>query len=520
MEIKGPCSPISSLPDELLGSIFELFRTEPIRGKDEGHKAWWTSIMLVCRLWRDVLLNTPLLWTGILFHRIDLVELMLQRSKTAPISIYHDFSLNYMRSAGHEEAVRDVLEHHIHHAREVDLSAPTLTFFDITKILRKPAPELTDLRLICVGGFGSGYKECSITRDLLAESAPRLRSISLRGICIPLDSALISPKLCHLSLNDILRQQSFPAEQLVHLLRDLPLLETLRIQYSHEGAHSFTEKQIEAYPLPEEPIVLSKLSTLTFCATAKYTVTVMRNIVISPGAETTFWILPSKIITSFLPHYIGLDPAITPWNSLYIFSNNVGLQVSAYVENDETGGVQAAAQSSVYREDQAPFSLFAPARSDMQYRILSQILTSIPLGSIRNLMIEIPDTKQFDMPFELADWNSLFAPFKSVVSLRIWDCNRNDDISLSIEPGLRDRMMEAVENYDSAEPRFTTLKHLHLRLGGLRGESARSRRPSLWEAGWYNDLVDYRAQAGVPLDTYTIEGYPVHEEELEEWFHG
>lgn len=519
MELKGPCSPVSSLPGELLASIFDLCRTEPIRGKDEGYKAWWTSIVLVCRQWRDVLLDSPLLWTGILFHRIDLAELMLQRSKNAPISIYHDFSLDYTHSAGHEDAVQYALEHHIYHAGEVDLSAPTLTFFDIAKLLRKPAPELTTLRLICVGGIGTGYTKGLITRDLLAESAPRLRSISLRGICIPLDSALLSPKLCHLSLNDILPQQSFSAEQLVYLLRDLPLLETLRIQYSREGAHSFTEKQIEAYPIPEAPIVLSKLSTLAFCATTKYTVTVMRNIVIPPCAKTTFQILPSKVVSSFLPHYIGIDPDMTPWRSLYIYCQPYGLEILAYTDNDENGCVKngTVPASRVNREDNASFSLFALAKAHMQYRILSQILNNMPLDNICSLMIEIPDTKKFDIPFDMADWNSLFAPFKSVVSLKVWDYNENDDVPFAIEPGLRNRAVDELEDYDDAEPRFTTLKHLHLHLAARPLIEPGSSRSSLGNVPWFNELVDYRRHFGMPLDTYTIDGRRVLEEELDEW---
>lgn len=454
---------------------------------------------------------------------------MLQRSQDAPISIFHDFSIDYIRSASHEESIRNALEQHIHHIGDINLIAPPLTFSALVNLLHRPAPELINLRLICTGAIDEGYIRDSQRDDLFVNNAPCLRTIALRGVIIPLDSALLSPQLTELSLYDIVPQVSFPAGQLVHVLGTLPKLKILRIQYSNPVQRLFSEVELNRYSFPDDPVVLANLRILVFCATARYTATVMRHIAIPSDAETTFEILPSKVSTSFIPHFIGFGSSGTPWNSLYIEQRNHGMVISAYME-DVDGEVEA----KTYEEDQdlrvpmpftfrpeesreraPPFTVLLSVGTRLQYFILPQLLQNLPLDGIRILTIEIPDMRNLDRPLRTKDWNALFAPFKNVVALRIWDGHENDDVPIGIEPGLRSRQPpDEVENYDNAEPRFVGLSHIHIHIpNGINYYEAELMNL----APWFNELVYYRRQSGTMQGTYSINGYIVDDEDLEDW---
>ncbi|KAL6304393.1 hypothetical protein BKA93DRAFT_733263 [Sparassis latifolia] len=84
-------SPIQRLPNELLASIFVI----GVLDGEEEDSLMMSTLMLVCRYWREVALGTPVLWSRIVAgtrHSLDRVRLKLDRSKSAPLYICVDFS--------------------------------------------------------------------------------------------------------------------------------------------------------------------------------------------------------------------------------------------------------------------------------------------------------------------------------------------------------------------------------------------------------------------------------------------
>ncbi|KAJ3542575.1 hypothetical protein NMY22_g3458 [Coprinellus aureogranulatus] len=84
-------SPVDRLPGELLSSIF--VRSVGV-GQEEENPVMLATIMLVCRQWNQVALNTPILWSKIDISPHDPLtraKRRLERSKSSPL----DISINF-----------------------------------------------------------------------------------------------------------------------------------------------------------------------------------------------------------------------------------------------------------------------------------------------------------------------------------------------------------------------------------------------------------------------------------------
>ncbi|KAH9932683.1 uncharacterized protein BXZ73DRAFT_89869 [Epithele typhae] len=84
-------SPVQRVPHDLLASIFSI---AVVDGDDED-SITLSNLMLVCRYWRDVAIDSPMLWTRVLMgthQSTDRAILKLDRSRTAPLYVCLDFS--------------------------------------------------------------------------------------------------------------------------------------------------------------------------------------------------------------------------------------------------------------------------------------------------------------------------------------------------------------------------------------------------------------------------------------------
>ena len=84
-------SPVQRLPSELLASIFIM----GVMNMEEDDSLMLSTLMLVCRHWLEVAVNTPILWTRIaagVRHPISHAQRKLERSKALPLHICVDFS--------------------------------------------------------------------------------------------------------------------------------------------------------------------------------------------------------------------------------------------------------------------------------------------------------------------------------------------------------------------------------------------------------------------------------------------
>ena len=75
------------LPPEILSHVFlELSSSSPV-GSSTSQRLSWIRLTHVCRHWRGVALNCPALWSNISIAHEVWTDLMLSRSKEAPLSV-------------------------------------------------------------------------------------------------------------------------------------------------------------------------------------------------------------------------------------------------------------------------------------------------------------------------------------------------------------------------------------------------------------------------------------------------
>ncbi|KAF9533211.1 hypothetical protein CPB83DRAFT_873752 [Crepidotus variabilis] len=103
-------SPILRLPSELLSNIFTIGVLET-----EEDPVMVPTLMLVCRYWAEVALNTPVLWAKISVSAHDSVEKAqrrLNRSKSCPLDVTVNFGprLEYISNQAIGEHIVDAME--------------------------------------------------------------------------------------------------------------------------------------------------------------------------------------------------------------------------------------------------------------------------------------------------------------------------------------------------------------------------------------------------------------------------
>ncbi|KAJ7778762.1 hypothetical protein DFH07DRAFT_539487 [Mycena maculata] len=162
-------SPIRKLPPEILQTIFFASKgPEPDVIPVEGQ---------VCRHWRDVVVETPKLWSNISVGRNrfsytqryhDLASLFLERSTSRPLSIS-------IRSPVDIRLV-ELLAQHTWRWHTLHFSFPSPTFYEPLKLHLLGLPKLENLRIADTFGIGD------IESDPIAlPNAPQLRDVVLKG---------------------------------------------------------------------------------------------------------------------------------------------------------------------------------------------------------------------------------------------------------------------------------------------------------------------------------------------------
>jgi hypothetical protein len=224
-------SPVLRLPSELLSSIFVI----GVSSADDEDPVMVSTLMLVCRYWADVTLNTPVLWSTITISThdsLDKARRKLVRSKSAPLDITINFSPRVEHTAG-------VTEHVIH---AMDLIRPALWR---TKSFRLSVPNRPQahaallrcqedaplLEFLSIRIFHSMQEDSysSPPLPLFKGHTPRLRSCSFTSFNFGWDVRVIS-RLRVLKLGGYFNGFSPSVDVLIKILRQCPELEEFALR--------------------------------------------------------------------------------------------------------------------------------------------------------------------------------------------------------------------------------------------------------------------------------------------------
>ena len=206
MEIKiglNALTPIGRLPPELLAGIMLIIVRDYYDYMDNHALHWIKVTTTVCRSWRCLALDTPVLWGYI---TLDMVSEhfagFIARSKRAPLFVKTFVSVNDTRSAAVKQAVHALVRESAR-LQELQLQAPVRLLRVVCGRMTCPAPKLRSLVLVAGNRDFDTKPTASETPTLIATpgSLPNLRHLEIRDIPIMWQDAIfINPSVTSLTV--------------------------------------------------------------------------------------------------------------------------------------------------------------------------------------------------------------------------------------------------------------------------------------------------------------------------------
>ena len=232
---------IDSLPFENLREIVHLALSAT--SLDGETSAWITKIMGVCRHWRDLIVNDPLLWTGIdLSGGPDFINLCLARSANAPhINLIYGAPKGPLATQStarlSKSALRSIFSPHYSRIMHVRLYFQDHTVARRTiPLLKARLPQLSSISIRILWDPSMADSDIP-SLHLVARRLPRLRSISLLNVTvdwagIPI-SQLTSLELYCITPNDT---DDGSLTELLNLLESATSLEHFTYEFDRQAS--------------------------------------------------------------------------------------------------------------------------------------------------------------------------------------------------------------------------------------------------------------------------------------------
>lgn len=224
-------SPIYRLPEELLSSIFVI----GVCQSGDQDSLLVSSLMLVCRYWRDVVIHTPELWATICIsphESLEKARRKLTRSKSVPLDITVNFAPRTDTASGAMENIvraMDLLRPALWRARSFRLSVPNRPQAHAALMRCKEDAPLLETLSICIFHSMQEDHYPSPCLPLFNGRTPRLRSCSFTSFNFNWDRKIVSG-LRVLQLGGYWNGFSPSVDELLEMLCCCPHLEELALR--------------------------------------------------------------------------------------------------------------------------------------------------------------------------------------------------------------------------------------------------------------------------------------------------
>ncbi|KAF5369349.1 hypothetical protein D9758_002769 [Tetrapyrgos nigripes] len=274
-------SPVHRLPSELLSSIF----ITGVLDVGDDNPVMVSTLMLVCRYWAEVALDTPILWSKISVSPHDSLEKArrkLSRSKSCPLDITIDIPIEYTNSV--TELVihaTDMIRPALWRTRSLFLSVPNRAQAHAAlSRCQEDAPVLESLTIQIHHSIDDRYSTNPIL-PIFKGQTPRLRSVSLTSFNFGWDLRLVS-SLKVLKLGGYFNGFAPSSSTLISILRQCPELEELALRnMSIDSAPCYGTRISDEFDTPptSKPVRLPRLTKISFtCSGIAFTRQIMTQI--------------------------------------------------------------------------------------------------------------------------------------------------------------------------------------------------------------------------------------------------
>ena len=218
-------SPIARLPPELLSLIFSFLNGPSSRTSGRHPVSWpWQTVTYVSRMWRNVALGTPTLWTHIDFQSQTWTTEFLARSKAALLTVKGD-----IRDEQVSIDLADMVLKELPRTRELSLACNADILTLLEHRLTQPAPFLETLSLVVTHSDRWFRDTCVLPAAAFEGHASRLRELNLRG-CVVDPTASFLSSVTHFHLQDLhAHDVTFMVDPFV-MLTAMPRLQTLILE--------------------------------------------------------------------------------------------------------------------------------------------------------------------------------------------------------------------------------------------------------------------------------------------------
>ncbi|KII87415.1 hypothetical protein PLICRDRAFT_43053 [Plicaturopsis crispa FD-325 SS-3] len=260
---RNTLSLISRLPPEILSMIFIAMVCAYL-----PDPTGWIEATNICRHWRDVALDCPMLWTRIIPGTPLWTGVLLRRSRNAPLTIESTYDVY---SSFNRDNVRQSTEMALAHIPRVVSLRLTASAEDLTHILvdfATPAPAMRSLALED-DGYGARYP---LPDTFCAGLSSALRQLDLKQCVIPCDSPLLN-NLTRLKLDCT----SSTVSQMLIMLQRAPFLETLELRELEERDCAPTANAVE----------LTRLNSITISTRTRECVALLVLLAFPPTATVS-----------------------------------------------------------------------------------------------------------------------------------------------------------------------------------------------------------------------------------------
>ncbi|EAU86054.1 hypothetical protein CC1G_07133 [Coprinopsis cinerea okayama7 len=225
-------SPVLRLPSELLSSIFIM----GVLGMGDEDPVMVPTLMLVCRYWAEVALNTPLLWAKISVSPHDSLEKArrrIERSKSCPLEISINFSHRHEHGPNATDQIvsaTDLFDAVLWRTKTFTLIVPSrqLAHAALTRC-KSDAPILEKLTIQVHYSIQEDRHFTKATLPLFNGCTPRLRSCSITSFNFGWDLNLMA-RLKVLKLGGYYNGLAPSANTLLSILRQCPELEEIALR--------------------------------------------------------------------------------------------------------------------------------------------------------------------------------------------------------------------------------------------------------------------------------------------------
>ncbi|TFK67128.1 hypothetical protein BDN72DRAFT_899227 [Pluteus cervinus] len=274
---RNALSPICQLPYDVFAIISQRVAEDR---RSVSDLSWIKALTHVCSHWRTIAITFPRLWTEINFKCSDLVLVKLDRSRSSLLSVHYRMDRRKPDSENKMDSLLSVL-HHLHRIKDLELAMPVNWFESgvLDKLsfpLAAPALEKCLIQVLQPVSQHEAGHWIELPGTIL-QSFSNVTSLKLRHCAFDWSGLVNLPRLTILDVADP-RDVQVTCDTLLHILRQLPLLESIRLVKCLPPPTSFT--------IPSAILNLNHLNTLDISDETSRCTHFLHQLVITPDLSS------------------------------------------------------------------------------------------------------------------------------------------------------------------------------------------------------------------------------------------